>query len=370
MTVGYLYPWDVTPDAPARFREWGFDTVAMATAYHGVRAATPRDPARRFVDTAAALHRPLQSAFEEPPDGPAWTDDPDPVATATRRLGDAGIAVLPWIVLTHSSVTGGRRPDWCAVSALGDRYRWALCPSHPSVRAHAAALAASALAPAGVPWGGVVLEACGSMGAQHGGPHEKTDGAYDPATMELLSVCCCVACAAGRRQAGIDPDRVTTLLRAAVLDAAGGPAPSADDALGSLAEPVITLREAATAALVDAVLPHVRAAAPEAPVYAHSQPHRWATGAAPALTDALAAATDTVVVPAWAPGGRGAAAVTAVRARGLRAAPYVTVLPPVDPAALPGHHAELFAAGADELHVYHLGLAPRDREKLLSERAP
>lgn len=362
MTIGYLYPWDVTADAPARFREWGFDTVAMATAYHGVRAATPRDPARRFVDTTAALHRPVRSAFEEPPDGPAWTDDPDPVATATRALADAGIAVLPWIVLTHSSVTGGRRPDWCAVSALGDRYRWALCPSHPGVRAHAGALASSALAPTGVPWGGVVLEACGSMGAQHGGLHEKTDGAYDPATMELLSVCCCAACARAQRDAGVDPDRVAATLRSAVLDAAGGPAPFAAEALGALAEPVIAVREAATAALIDAVVPHLPAGAP---VYAHAQPHRWATGASPALTDALAAVTDTVVVPAWMPGGRGAADVAAVRARGLRAAPYVTVLPPVDPAALPGHHAELFAAGADELHVYHLGLAPRDREMLL-----
>jgi len=132
---------------------------------------------------------------------------------------------------------------------------------------------------------------------------------------------------------------------------------------------VITLREAATAALVDAVLPHVRAAAPDTPVYAHAQPHRWATGASPALTDALAAITATVVVPAWAPGGRGAADVEAVRTRGLKAAPYVTVLPPVDPSALPAHHSELYAAGADELHVYHLGLAPRGREPLLVDAA-
>lgn len=174
-----------------------------------------------------------------------------------------------------------------------------------------------------------------------------------------------------RRVRGGPPGRghrsgpVAATLRSAVLDAAGGPAPTAEQALGPLADAVLAVREAATSALVDAVLPQVRAAAPHTPVYAHAQPHRWATGASPALTDALAAVIDTVVVPAWAPDGRGASDVAAVRARGLRAAPYVTVLPPVDPAALPAHHAELYAAGADELHVYHLGLAPRDREKLL-----
>jgi hypothetical protein len=45
------------------------------------------------------------------------------------------------------------------------------------------------------------------------------------------------------------------------------------------------------------------------------------------------------------------------------------VLPPVDLAAVPAHAAAVLAAGADELHLYHLGLATRRQLAVLGEVA-
>jgi hypothetical protein len=44
---------------------------------------------------------------------------------------------------------------------------------------------------------------------------------------------------------------------------------------------------------------------------------------------------------------------------------YVTVLPPVEPIAVPAHVARLLTAGAQQLNLYHLGLAGADRQRAL-----
>ena len=44
---------------------------------------------------------------------------------------------------------------------------------------------------------------------------------------------------------------------------------------------------------------------------------------------------------------------------------YVTALPPADLTKIPAHVAALIHAGADELHLYHLGLANRGQLEAL-----
>jgi hypothetical protein len=46
---------------------------------------------------------------------------------------------------------------------------------------------------------------------------------------------------------------------------------------------------------------------------------------------------------------------------------YVTVLPPAEPVDLDTHVRRLAAAGASELHLYHLGLAPPSRQRLIGQ---
>ena len=48
---------------------------------------------------------------------------------------------------------------------------------------------------------------------------------------------------------------------------------------------------------------------------------------------------------------------------------YVSVLPPADPGTVLAHARAVLTAGADELHLYHLGLANRSQLDRLGELA-
>lgn len=89
----------------------------------------------------------------------------DPFASAAATPLAAGMRVHAWITLTNTSRLGRAHPQFSVRSAAGDRYLYALRPSHPQVRGHAARLATESvheLEPAGVS-----LEACGQPGFAH-----------------------------------------------------------------------------------------------------------------------------------------------------------------------------------------------------------
>ena len=119
--TGYLYPWDVLGDREAV--EWikdsGVDRVALAAAYHSVRAGTPRHPDRRVVDAgSAALYVPAGDAFTGQPLVPGsawdWTGTENAFGEAAAALQAANLPVDAWAVLTHSSAAGGRIPKKAA----------------------------------------------------------------------------------------------------------------------------------------------------------------------------------------------------------------------------------------------------------------
>jgi hypothetical protein len=96
------------------------------------------------------------------------------------------------------------------------------------------------------------------------------------------------------------------------------------------------------------------------------------TGPSPGLTESAACDVDSVLVPSW-PTGSGSAE-TVAQARALvpektAVGAYVTVLPPAEPIDLDAHVRRLAAAGASELHLYHLGLAPPARLRLMRQLA-
>lgn len=113
--------------------------------------------------------------------------------------------------------------------------------------------------------------------------------------------------------------------------------------------------------------------APAARVTLHGQADRWATGPSPAVTAQAAGAVDAILVPAWSAGGpatyEAIAAARALAPDRVSVAAYVSVLPPTDPNTVGAHTDALVAAGADELHVYHLGLATQQRLEVLGELA-
>jgi hypothetical protein len=81
---------------------------------------------------------------------------------------------------------------------------------------------------------------------------------------------------------------------------------------------------------------------------------------------------DTILVPCWPTAPETAEAAGRVRAAApdrVDVGAYVTVLPPTDPANLGPHLHRLAAAGVSELHLYHLGLAAPDRQRLIRRYA-
>jgi hypothetical protein len=104
----------------------------------------------------------------------------------------------------------------------------------------------------------------------------------------------------------------------------------------------------------------VRETAPGARITLHGQADLWATGPSPAVTRSAAGDVDAILVPAWPSTPASYQSIEAAR----RLAPatvsvgaYVSVLAPTNLAAVDEHAAAVLAAGADELHLYHLGLA-------------
>lgn len=363
--TGYAYPWDVA-DAPGfvdRAREVGVDEVAVALAYHTTRAATPWSPDRTAVLARhAALYRPVREAAWDgarlQPAAPDWVAGPDSGGDAVRALRAAGLPVAAWVVLTHNSRLGERYPDVVVRNCFGEPYPWALCPASAEVRDFAARLAGEAIAE--LEPDSVILEACGQLGAVHQCHHEKTDAVWSPAAARLLSVCCCEACAARWAAAGADPGEVRHRLCDEVrrLIASGRPAQAADPLSAELSELLLGTRQAATDELRAGVLAALGGSGARVVLHAAIDP--WVTGALPGLTPAAAGEVDAVVLPCWQAGPATLDTVASARERlpgSVKVGAYVTAVAANPAPDIAGYVKELAGAGADELHLYHLGLA-------------
>ncbi|MFD7504273.1 hypothetical protein [Streptomyces sp. NPDC059850] len=360
--TAYLYPWDVAgdPAAAERIAGLGVDAVALAAAYHSVRAATPFHPAHRVVDAHhAALYLPVRdeawAGSRLVPGTPDWMPRPDAFLAARDALRAVGLPVHAWTVLTHNTRLGRAHPDLAVRNAFGDPYPYALCPSSAEVRAYCTTLVREVLA-LGEP-DGLVLEACGPLGLGHGGHHEKTAGADWGASVDhLLSWCFCAACLPRYEAADLDPRRLRHQVRQSVDD--GTPLPPA------LLSTLRTIRTTLTAELRREVL---AATSGPAPITLHASADPWATGPFATIAgDAAPPPVDTLVASAWTSADQGAANLTALRplaAPATRLAAYVPALPPrpADPSVLAAEWTTCLAAGADELHLYHPGLASQAR---------
>jgi hypothetical protein len=347
--TGHAYPWDVLGDPGFVARTAGLSTVALAAAYHSVRAATPSHPSHQLVDARyAALYRPVRESVWQGrrlrPLAPAWMSTSDSFGEAAAVLRAAGLRVSAWVVLTHNTRLGTSFPDVAVVNCFGDRYAYALCPSRPEVREYAATLAVEAAEGADE----VSLEACGQLGVTHGSHHDKTDGAWPADAQRWLSVCCCDACQKAWSGRGLDPSWALSTLREAVRTAAEVP----------FAEELLAVRQEATDLLRSEVL-----AGLSVPVTLHAHPDPWVTGASPGLTPTTGPDVAALVVPAWPTDS--APVVRAAVTTGRPVDAYVTVLQTED--GLREHAGRLVEVGATGLAIYHLGLASARRQRLIAD---
>ncbi|MGH3659041.1 MAG: hypothetical protein ACRDUA_20510, partial [Micromonosporaceae bacterium] len=72
-------------------------------------------------------------------------------------------------------------------------------------------------------------------------------------------------------------------------------------------------------------------------------------------------------VPDWPTTSDSVDGVAAAAKSGTATEAYVTVLPPADPDQVTDHARRLLAAGASGLGLYHLGLAPRWRQRAIAQ---
>jgi hypothetical protein len=94
----------------------------------------------------------------------------------------------------------------------------------------------------------------------------------------------------------------------------------------------------------------------------HGHPDPWKTGPSPALTASAPAEVDAVLVSAWPGTAETVAVVEKTRklvGDDVAVGAYVSVLPPKKLDEVGAHVAATVAAGANELHLYHLGLVNR-----------
>ncbi|MEU0146864.1 hypothetical protein ABZ119_13030 [Streptomyces sp. NPDC006288] len=374
-TSAFLYPWDVVgdPEAADRLAGLGVEQVTLASAYHSTRALTPRHPERRIVtaEHAAVLYPPDAARWAGHalrPYAQSWVPGEDPYAEAAEALAGAGLQVHSWVVLAHSSRLGAEHPDTSVVNAYGDRYPWAPCIARPAVRAYLVELAAEAAVRPGT--SGTELESCGWYGFAHLHAHDKTTGVgLGDAAQYLMSLCFCADCRTGYGSVGLDPDELRTAVRLALepvwagSGSAGSGWPAVEELLGpGLADATLRWRGGIARSLQEAAVAAVRGAAsgPGFQVLLHADPAPYRTGANVGTDPAhIMSTADGVVLPCTgADAAREAVLGPFAGLAGVLAANFNVVTGMGgSPGTLVRDAAHAVSLGANELRLYHAGLA-------------
>lgn len=373
-TSAFLYPWDVVgdPGAAARVADLGVQQVTLAAAYHSTRALTPRHPSRRVVTAghAAVLYPPDAGRWAGRalrPYTQSWVESEDAYAEAAQALAGAGLDVHSWVVLAHNSRLGAEHPDTSVVNAYGDRYPWAPCIAQPAVRAYLVDLAAEAAARDGAR--GTELESCGWYGFAHLHAHDKVGGVgLGDAAQYLMSLCFCPDCRAGYGGQGVEAEELRLAVRGALEPVwAGAGAQEAgwggvEKLLGAdLAGATLRWRAEVARGLQESAVAAVRAAAaPGFQVLLHADPQPYRCGANVGVDpEHILSVADGVVLPCTGTNAAREAALGPFAGRGGVLAANLTVVRGMggSPGTLESDAAHAASLGANQLRLYHAGLA-------------
>ncbi|NUS90019.1 MAG: hypothetical protein HOY75_46860 [Streptomyces sp.] len=378
----FVYPWDVVgdPDAARRIADLGVQQVTLASAYHSTRALTPRHPRHRIVTArhAAVLYPPDPDRWAGRAPRPyeqSWVDGADPYGAAAGALADAGLEVHSWVVLAHNSRMGDELPHTSVRNAYGDRYPWAPCIARPEVRAYVVDLAAEAAVRPGTR--GTELESCGWYGVTHLHAHDKIGGVpLGGAAQYLMSLCFCDSCHAGYASLGADPEELRQAVRRALRPIwSGEAAQGGGDRAAEWAEvekllgadhaaTFATWRDRVAAELQrDAVAAVREAASGEFQVLLHADPAPHRFGANVGVDPAgILRHADGVVLPCT---GNDAGRVDVLtpfvphKTERTTLAANFTVVAGMggSPGTLESDATHAVGLGADEIRLYHAGLA-------------
>jgi hypothetical protein len=354
--TGYSYPWDYVDDDDAahRLSSLNLDAVALAGAYHAARLATPLHPTRKITTVSrSALYAPIRDEVwagrRLRPSAPEGWIGPGAFERAAEQLAQRDLAVLGWVALTHHDELGAANPDLVVRNAFGDRYSYALCPSQEEVREYCRTLCVETLRVALL--SGLVLEACGPMGVEHAGIHDKTSMArLTDVARDLLSICFCAACRHEFDLSGVDVGELSQMVR----DALETGAPTLDDALTHYADAVRTIQRCRATRLQREITVALRAENPATTVVLHASATPWAFGSFAASDADTLARVDVAVANCWGENEECQRELDSLAALSEHVGAYLRLdyewerLESVLERARP--------LGVTELHLYHVGL--------------
>jgi len=353
--TGYAYPWDYLDDngAPGRAAALGIDVVALAATYHATRVATPLHPTRRITElphSAAyfALRDDIWHGQRLRPREPEAWIGADSFERARSLLTREGLEVDGWIVLTHNDDLGEANRELLVRNAYGESYSYALCPRHDDVREYCRTVTQEVLRVGGLR--GVVLEACGPMGLDHSGTHDKVAMAqWSTVERQLLSICFCSSCEIALSKIGIDP----VLLSRSIREGLARGVTSMEEALGVDTAAVATCRVSLATTLQHELMVAAHAVDPSATITLHTSANPWATGSFPASSPETLAVVTCAVANCWNPESAGAE-LAGLGTLTNELGAYLRLDNEW------GHVDEDLAQYSDlgvrELHLYHLGL--------------
>jgi hypothetical protein len=230
----YAYAWDLAEEgvlhATGQFRALGLDTVTIAGSYHAGKFMRPRGKTGKvyFPEDGTVYFCPDVSRYGEiKPRQNGLLREKDVLRELTET---PDIATNAWMVLLHNTPLGMAHPDATVCNAFGDRYVYSLCPSAPSARAYAIALASDVADNYAI--SGMSLESPGFAPYVHGYHHEFALMKSNRWLESQLGLCFCKHCLAGARAAGVDAAR----LKVQVAEDVGAYLASDVDFPGDMAE--------------------------------------------------------------------------------------------------------------------------------------
>jgi hypothetical protein len=354
-TTGYAYPWDYLNDeeAATRAASLGIDVAAVAATYHATRVATPLHPTRRVTEiphSAAyfALRDEIWRGQRLQPRRPVGWIGPGSFEHARDRLSREGLAVDGWVVLTHDDSLENSSRDLLVRNAYGESYSYALCPRYDDVRDYCRTLVQEVLRVGGLR--GIVLEASGAMGLDHGGTHDKVGMAgWNSIERQLLSICFCGACEVALSNVGVDPVDLSRTIREELARGVT----SMEDGLGDYASGVAQYRVSLATALQHELMEAARAIDPSATLTVHASANPWATGSFPASSPEVLANATCAVANCWNPQD-GVDELGGLSPMTKELGAYLRLDHEWD--HVDDDLARFASLGVRELHLYHLGL--------------
>ena len=309
----WVYPFDLLDEgvdaALSDIARLGVDGISLAATYHAGRLLLPHNPRRTvyFLEDGVAYFHTDALRYAGLALKPKVADlaaEQDPFAIARESAARHDLQIGAWTVCLHNSRLGRTHTDCTMRNAFGEAYTYALCPSHPDVRAYVLALCEDVAATCRPSV--LELEAFGFMSYEHNSHHDKLTFPLDAARVFLLSACFCPHCTARMRDAGFDPDRLSATVRSELKTyfETGGPPrvktrAEIDDYLGeSLGEAPLKGLLAVREDVMGSLIADLRGRLPASlPIYWQCAPSPYTGGAAAGLSLAVArSSVDAIIV--------------------------------------------------------------------------